>query len=133
MSFAGVANGEKSRIYADAMDETEIMLIPANQVETLLAKLPAFGKLFPKQYQNRNHDLLENIRQFVFHKLDERLLQYLHGEAQRRNTETLDLRHHQITSDLTTALEVNTRTHKKLENEGKIEQSPDGIKILMFR
>ena len=92
MSFAGVANGEKSRIYADAMDETEIMLIPANLVETLLAKFRAFGKLFLKQYQNRYHDLLENIRQFVFHKLDERLLQYLHGEAERRNTETLDLR-----------------------------------------
>jgi CRP/FNR family transcriptional regulator, anaerobic regulatory protein len=133
MSFAGVLSGEASRIHADAVEESELMLIPADRTEWMLGQFPAFGRIFLDQYHRRYLDLLGNLRQMVFLRLDVRLKQYLREQAALRNSDIIDLRHHQIAADLATAREVITRTLHKLEKEGDIEQIPEGIKILRVR
>jgi CRP/FNR family transcriptional regulator, anaerobic regulatory protein len=133
MSFAGVLRGEPSRIHADAVEESELMLIPAGRTEWMLGQFPSFGRIFLDQYHRRYLDLLENLRQMVFLRLDVRLKQYLREQAALRNSDIVDLRHHQIAADLATAREVITRTLHKLEKEGDIEQIPEGIKILRVR
>lgn len=133
MSFAGVLNGEQSRIRAETLEESELLLIPAGKTELLLRQFPSFAKIFLDQYHRRYIDLLENLKQMVFMRLDDRLRQYLHEQARLKNSEIVDLRHHQIASDLATAREVITRTLHKLEKEGFIKQLPEGIKILRAR
>lgn len=133
MSFAGILKGEQSRIHADALEESELLLIPAGRTEWMLSQFPAFGQIFLDQYHRRYLDLLENLRQMVFLHLDVRLKQYLLVQAALRNSEIINLRHHQIAADLATAREVITRTLNKLEKEGDIEQVPEGIKILRMQ
>lgn len=133
MSFAGVLRGEPSRIHAHAVEESELILIPAGRTEGMLRQFPDFGRIFLDQYHRRYLDLLENLRQMVFLRLDVRLKQYLREQAVLRNSDVVDLRHHQIAADLATAREVITRTLHKLEKEGDIEQIPEGIKILRVR
>jgi CRP/FNR family transcriptional regulator len=61
--------------------------------------------------------------------MDQRLYDYLKEKSELLNKNPLKISHRQIAADLGTAREVVSRVMKKLENEEKLEQRTDGIKI----
>lgn len=86
--------------------------------------------MFYQQYNLRYTEMIDTINSLLFGRMDQRLHTYLLGKSKLRGEKILNLRHKQIATELGTAREVVTRVLKKLEQEGKIKQTADGIEIM---
>lgn len=128
MSFHAILKNESSKIYAVTEEPSEALLLPADQVVIWTKKYPAFARLFFDQYHLRYADLLENIKHLLIDKMDKRLYDYLYKKYQIDH-QPIKLNHKEIANDLGTAREVISRILKKLELQGKIQQSSSGIYI----
>lgn len=129
MSFMAIMENAPSQIQARTEMETTALLLPADSIRGWVRQYPSFNELFFHQFRLRYNDLLDTIRQLLFGKLDQRLLQYLEEKARLQGGRSLDLRHWQIASDLGSSREVITRVLKKLEREGTLKQTASGIEL----
>ncbi len=130
MSFTSGINNEPSKIHALTEEDTTALLIPTEKVNHWIKEYPEFSFLFFKLYNLRYTDLLDTISQVLFNKMDKRLFDYLTKKVELTNTQILKISHRQIANDLGTAREVISRVMKKLENENKVEQLGNSIKVL---
>lgn len=130
MSFSSAIASEPSRVFAITEEDTLALLLPVEKVSQWIKQFPEFNTLFFQQYNLRYSELLETINYLLYYKLDKRIYDYLLEKSKIKSEKTLNLKHKQIANELGTAREVVSRILKKLEKEGKIIQSPDGIEIL---
>ena len=130
MSFSAALMNLPSKVYAKAEEDCQVMLIPAQLMREWTRKYPSLNDLFFKQYNQRYEDLIETIQHVLFEKMDTRVFEYLKEKSKALGKSSLDIRHHQIASELGTAREVVSRMLKKLESENKITQSQSYIHIL---
>ncbi|MBR09282.1 MAG: Crp/Fnr family transcriptional regulator [Rickettsiales bacterium] len=129
MSFSASIENEPSRIYAKTEETSEILLIPTSKIPTWRSSYPDFNTLFFKQFNQRYVDLLDTINHLLFHKMDQRLHNYLQEKAKITGKNPIKISHKQIANEIGTVREVVTRVLKKLESEGKITQSDNQIEI----
>jgi CRP/FNR family transcriptional regulator len=129
MSFSASLRNEPSRIYAITEEETRALLLPVAKVSGWITQFPGINTLFYQQYNLRYAELLDTIKYLLFHRLDKRIYDYLLEKSRIRGEKVISIRHKQIASELGTAREVITRLLKKMETEGKIRQTADGIEI----
>jgi CRP/FNR family transcriptional regulator, anaerobic regulatory protein len=130
MSFTAVLNNDSSHIFAVTEEDSELLLLPAEQLLRWLQEFPVLSNLYHKQYYVRYNELLETIHQLVFEQLDQRLLHYLREKAIIQGTRQLQVLHRQIAADLGSSREVITRTLRKLERDGLVQQTSHGIELL---
>jgi CRP/FNR family transcriptional regulator len=130
MSFSAILGNTPSRIYAVTEEKSELLLLPADKLNTWVKQYPALNELFYRQYNLRFTEMLDTINALLFNRLDQRLYNYLIEKSKLKNIKLLPLRHKQIAAELGTAREVITRVLKRLEQEGKIRQHKEGIEIL---
>jgi len=130
MSFAALLKNRPSRVFAITEEETEILLLPAEKIPGWIKNFPSFNELFYQQYDIRYADLLDAIQHILVNKMDVRLYDYLLRKAEIAGHKSLKISHVQIANELGTAREVITRVFKKLESEGKVKQSKNGIIVL---
>jgi CRP/FNR family transcriptional regulator len=129
MSFLAGIKNQPSRIFAQAEEKTTLLLLPSQKVEQWITAYPQLNNLFYDLYNNRYSELIDTLHQLIFQKLDARLYDYLREKIRITGKPTLDIRHRIIALDLGTSREVITRVLKKLEREGKIRQTADGIQL----
>lgn len=129
MSFLAGIKNRPSRIFALAEERTKLLLLPSQKVERWINEYDQLNNLFYDLYNNRYSELIDTLHQLIFQKLDARLYDYLREKIRITGKPTLDIRHRIIALDLGTSREVITRVLKKLEREGKIRQTADGIQL----
>ena len=129
MSFAAGMNNDKSRIHAVAESDTTILLLPVDRVRIWLKEFHSLNDLFYNQYNTRYMDVVETIGKVIFTKLDVRLLEHLKTLSTMRGSDYVQISHQQLANELGTAREVVSRLLKKLEREGSVELSSNGIKV----
>lgn len=129
MSFYTALRSDKSRIFAITEQDTTAIMIPADKIGLLIREYPDINTLFFDLYNTRYIDLLDTIHHVLFNKLDERVLQYLEKKSSISGSSTLKMTHQQIANEVGTAREVISRILKKLESEGEISLSSEGIQI----
>ena len=130
MSFSSCIQHEKSKIVAITEEPSELMLMPADKVESWIIKYPVLNRLFYQQYDLRYNEMIETIQQLLYFKLDKRLLEYLQIKVAVSGKNPVKIVHKEIAQDLGTAREVVSRLLKKLEQRGVLRQLHDGIEIL---
>ena len=130
MSFYAGLNGEASRVFAVAEEDSEAVLLPATRMQEWTSKFTSFNSLFFKQYNQRYTDLLDTINHLLFHKMDQRIYDYLKEKSELTGRKSLKMKHQEIANELGTAREVISRTIKKLEAAGKLRQTATGIEVL---
>ncbi len=130
MSFTAGLADSPSKVFALTEENTLLLLMPANKMGEWLKTFPAINELFYKLYNQRYTSLLETINHLLYNRLDQRLLNYLMEKSRQKNTKLVVIRHKQIAADMGTVREVISRVMKKLEQEGKLRQLPNGIEIL---
>lgn len=130
MSFSSCLKGSPSQIFATTTKDTKALLIPQQKLEIWLKKYPSFNQLFYAQFDTRYSDLLENIQQLLFYKIDQRLYAYLKNKSALSKNSILQITHQHIANDLATAREVVSRTLKKLEKEEKVKLTIQGIVVM---
>ncbi|HAS43787.1 MAG TPA: Crp/Fnr family transcriptional regulator [Microscillaceae bacterium] len=130
MSFSANRNNEPSKIFAIAEEDSEILLLPGQKLQEWQQQYTDVHQLFFQQYNLRYAELLSTIQHLLFDKMDKRIYDYLKEKVRLTQKNPIKITHRKIADELGTAREVISRMMKKLENEGKVSQNQEGIKVL---
>lgn len=129
MTFASIFSDYTSRIYAVAEEDSEVVLIPVSVIQEWLMKFPEINRIFYNEYDRRFSDIMNMVNDAVFHRLDKRVLSYIRQQIAVTGNNPVKITHREIASNLGTSREVISRVLKKVENEGEIVQTKEGIKM----
>ncbi|WP_343644150.1 Crp/Fnr family transcriptional regulator [Chryseobacterium sp.] len=130
MTFSSILKDYISRVYAIADKDSKVILIPVSILHEWLIKFPQINKLFYHEYDRRFLEIMNMINDAVFHKLDKRILNYIKQQISVTESNPLKITHREIAHKLGTSREVVSRVLKKIEIEGELEQTKEGIKLL---
>jgi len=130
MTFSSIFSDCISKIYAVSEEDSEVILVPVSVVLDWLIKYPQINRLFYHEYDKRFSDVMNMVNEAVFHKLDKRILSYIKQQISITGNNPIKLTHKEIANNLGTSREVVSRVLKKVENEGEIIQTKEGIRIL---
>lgn len=129
MTFYASLKNTPSKVFASVEEDSKILLIPVRLLPSWLKDFPDFNELFYDQFNLRYSELLNTIGHLLVDNMDKRLYKHLKGKIELTNSTSIKMSHSQLANELGTAREVITRTLKKLEIEGKVEQISGEIKI----
>lgn len=130
MTFYAALKNTPSKVFAITEEDSKILLIPVRHLPIWLKEHPDFNELFYDQFNLRYSELLDTIGHLLVDKMDRRLYDHLVKKSDLSGNEAIKMSHNQIANELGTAREVVTRVLKKLELDGKVKQTPDGIRII---
>jgi len=119
LSMLCMARNQASSIMAVATEETEVIMIPIQYMDTLMENHPTWYHFVIETYRSRFEELLSVIDQIAFKNMDERIEWYLKRQVATLGND-LTLTHQQIASDINSSREVVSRLLKKMEKSGKI-------------
>jgi CRP/FNR family transcriptional regulator, anaerobic regulatory protein len=130
MSFLGGIHHDTSKVKAIAEEKTEVLFIPVQHVNRLLAENPEWLDYIFRLYHKRFEELLEVVNAVAFKKLDERLLQLLKKKAVLAKTATIPVTHEQLAQELATSRVVVSRLLKQMEAEGLVKLGRNKISLV---
>jgi len=119
-----------SEIMAQAIEETEVIMIPIQVMDELMSKFKSWSQFVIQTYRRRFDELLTVIDHIAFRNMDERLEFYLKRFAGQSGNKMLDLTHQQIADDLNSSREVISRLLKKMEQMGKVKLLRNTIELI---
>jgi len=117
-------------IYVDAEGPTELFIINSSIYDKIAKDNPAVGNFMTELISLRFSEVMWVMEQILFMKLDKRLAMFLIEQANLEGSDTIRLTHEQIAGHLGSAREVISRMLKFFTNEGILQVSRKGIKII---
>lgn len=130
MAYACCMEAKKSEVKAIAEDNVELIIIPHAKLDEWLSKYPSWKSYIFSSFTQRFNELLKSIESIAFHKLDERLINYLKAKSRVTGKNTIQLSHNQIAEEMGTSRVVISRLLKQLENDKKLLLYRNEIKLL---
>ncbi len=130
MAYSCCMEARKSEVKAIAEDDVELITIPHLQLEEWLCKYPSWKRYIMRSFNERFLELLKSIESIAFHKLDERLVNYLKEKQRLSGSSVIKASHNLIAEELHTSRVVISRLLKQLENSKKIILYRNEIKLL---
>lgn len=129
MTFSSIFTDHISRVYAVAEEDSEAMLIPISVMHSWLIQFPEINKLFYREYDRRFSEIMNMVNDAVFHRLDKRVLNYIKQQIALTGNNPIKITHREIANSLGSSREVVSRVLKKIESDGDIIQTKEGIKV----
>lgn len=117
-------------VFVDAEEDSECYIISGSAFAEISAKNPEIKIFALETAVSRFSDVMWIMQQILFMSMDKRLAIFLTDEVARRNSDTVPLTHEQIAKYIGSAREVVSRMLKYFANEGIVENSRKGIKII---
>lgn len=130
MAYACCMEAKRSEIKAIAEDNVELITIPHNKLDEWLFKYPSWKSYVFSSFTHRFNELLKSLESVAFHKLDERLVNYLKNKSKVSGKTSILLSHNQIAEEMGTSRVVISRLLKQLENDKKLILYRNEIKLL---
>jgi CRP/FNR family transcriptional regulator len=130
MSLTCCMGTSKSKIRAVAEQDSTLIMIPVQNMQKWFHDNESWRTFIIQSYQTRFDEMLQAIDSLAFLKMDERLYNYLINKTKLTNSNTLNIKHLDISEDLNTSRVVVSRLLKQLENQNKIKLSRNKIEIL---
>ncbi len=130
MAYACCMEAKKSEVRAIAEDNAEVIIIPHTKLDEWLVKYPSWKSYIFSSFTQRFNELLKSLESIAFHKLDERLINYLKAKAKISGKSAIQLSHNQIAEEMGTSRVVISRLLKQLENDKKLVLYRNEIKLL---
>ncbi|WP_160135984.1 Crp/Fnr family transcriptional regulator [Chryseobacterium sp. c4a] len=131
MTFSSIFTDYISRVYAVAEEDSEALLIPVSVMHDWLLRFPEINKLFYHEYDRRFSEIMNMVNDAVFHRLDKRVLNYIKQQISVTGNNPIKITHREIANNLGTSREVVSRVLKKIESDGDILQTKEGIKVVV--
>lgn len=131
MTFSSIFTDYISRVYAVAEEDSEALLIPVSIMHEWLLKFPEINKLFYREYDRRFSEVMNMVNDAVFHRLDKRVLNYIKQQISATGNNPIKITHREIANNLGTSREVVSRVLKKIESDGDILLTKEGIKVVV--
>lgn len=130
MSISCCLENNKGAFGVIAEEDSEVWMIPMNQLDPWMVKYPNFRRFIFKSYRMRFDELLNTIDSMAFMKMDERLVKYLLDKKQSSGSYIINKTHEEIARELNTSRVVISRLLKRLEKDEFLEQKRNRIEIL---
>ena len=130
MAYTCCMEARVSEVKAVAEDKVELIVIPHAKLDEWLCKYPSWKSYIFNSFTQRFNEMLKSIESIAFHKLDERLINYLKNKAKVSGKTSIQLSHNQIAEELGTSRVVISRLLKQLENSKKLVLYRNEIKLL---
>lgn len=130
MSFYAALKNTPSRVFAETEEDSTVVLIPVDNLQEWIKGYPDFNVLFYNQFNLRYSELLDTISHLLLDRMDKRLFDHLARKIELSKSDAIKISHTQLANELGTAREVISRTMKKLEIDGKVNQDSGVIKII---
>lgn len=127
MSLTCCMTRQVSNLNAVAEEETDVLLIPVEMLDSWISRFPLWKQFVMQTYQNRFRELIDALDAVAFMKLDERLEKFFIDRYKKSGTTTFSGTHQTLALQLNSSREVISRLLKKMEKDGKIEQSRNFI------
>lgn len=130
MAYSCCIEAKKSEVKAIAEEDVELIAIPHVKLDEWLCKYPSWKNYIMRSFNERFIELLKSIESIAFHKLDERLIEYLKEKQRISGSAVIKTSHNLIADELATSRVVISRLLKQLENSKKIILYRNEIKLL---
>jgi len=117
-------------VFIDAGEETELLLINTTAFSKILEDNVYVQNFTYKLATERFSDVMWAMQQILFMSFDRRLAIFLNDELAKNGGDTICLTHEQIAKYVGSAREVVTRMLKHFSEEGIVELSRGGVKII---
>lgn len=117
-------------VFVDAEEHSECYVIGGPAFAEISARNPQVKIFALETAVSRFSDVMWVMQQILFMRMDRRLAIFLTDESARTNSDTIPLTHEQIARYMGSAREVVSRMLKYFANEGIVEVSRKGVKIL---
>jgi CRP/FNR family transcriptional regulator, anaerobic regulatory protein len=130
MSFSCCMMNKVSDIRTTAEDDTTVIGIPIRYVDQWMMQYKSWKSFVMTSYDSRLRELVQTIDNIVFHKLDDRLLDYLRKKAEANSSKIIHNTHQEIASDLNASREAISRLLKQFEKLKKIKLGRNKIELL---
>ncbi|MBL7701637.1 MAG: Crp/Fnr family transcriptional regulator [Ferruginibacter sp.] len=130
MAYSCCIEAKKSEVKAIAEDDVELIGIPHAKLDEWLCKYPSWKNYIMRSFNERFIELLKSIESIAFHKLDDRLIEYLKEKQRITGSSVVKASHSLIADELATSRVVISRLLKQLENSKKIILYRNEIKLL---
>jgi CRP/FNR family transcriptional regulator len=130
MAYSCCIEAKKSEVKAIAEDDVELIAIPHIKLDEWLCKYPSWKNYIMRSFNERFIELLKSIESIAFHKLDDRLIEYLKEKQRVTGSGVIKASHSLIADELATSRVVISRLLKQLENSKKIILYRNEIKLL---
>lgn len=127
LSMMCMARSQTSTVMAIAVEETEVIMIPIQYMDTLMKNYSTWYHFVIETYRTRFEELLTVVDQIAFKNMDERLDWYLKRQSATLG-KNLMLTHQQIAHDINSSREVVSRLLKKMEKTGRITMERNSIR-----
>ena len=120
----------KSKIKAVTVEDTKFLAIPIRCMDEWMSAHKPWYYFVMETYRKRFEETLNTIDSIAFHKLDERLLEYLNKISVGQNSQTVKTTHQDIANELNSSREVISRLLKQMEKNGMVQLSRNQIDLL---
>ncbi|MGB0428960.1 MAG: Crp/Fnr family transcriptional regulator [Bacteroidia bacterium] len=129
ISFVCSARERISQIRAETLDECKVLSIPIENMDPWMTKYKVWYYFVLETYRTRFEEVLKTIDSIAFHRMDERLMNYLNKNVKAQGSQVIQSTHQDIAYELNTSREVISRLLKKLEQKGKIRLGRNQILV----
>ncbi len=117
-------------VFIDVEENSDCCIVSGNAFAEVSERNPDV-KIFALELAvSRFSDVMWVMQQILFMSMDKRLAIFLSDEYARTGSEVIALTHEQIAKYMGSAREVVSRTLKYFSNEGIVEVSRKGVKII---
>lgn len=124
---------DASQIMAKVIEETEVIMIPLQLMDKLMAEHKTWYEFVIETYRSRFEEVLQVVDQIAFRSMDERLEFYLQRNAKANNSNIIQSSHQEIANDLSTSREVISRLLKKMEQRNLVKLHRNSIELISMK
>ncbi len=117
-------------VFVDAEEDSECYIIDGEAFAQVTERNSNIKIFALETAVSRFSDIMWVFQQILFMSMDKRLAIFLCDESARTGSDVINLTHEQIAKYIGSAREVVSRVLKYFTNEGLVESSRKGIKIL---
>ncbi len=117
-------------VFVDAEEDSECYVVSGSAFAAVSERNPSIKIFALETAVSRFSDVMWVMQQILFMSMDKRLAVFLLDESARTGIDVITLTHGQIARYMGSAREVVSRMLKYFANEGMVEVSRKGIKLL---
>ncbi|RKR79633.1 Crp/Fnr family transcriptional regulator [Marinobacter nauticus] len=132
LSIGCLMTGRGYRAEAIVEEEAEAAIIPRGLFDRLMDQSAEFRLGIMESYGRRLDDLMLLVEEVAFHRMDERLAEWLQARAADGQS-VLNITHQELAVELGTAREVVSRLLKELERRGQVRLARGRVELTGLR
>jgi len=115
------------------MDDCKVLLVPVGHMDVWMAQHRNWYQFVLSTFRSRFDELLKTVDSIAFHRMDERLLEYLRKNVEVTGDPVIHTTHQDIAYELNSSREVISRLLKKLEQKGIIKLGRNQILLKVLK